>query len=279
MEIESAGGSGNITVTLSDGAEQSQTLTYPTPNGLPGIERTGPMSGVNATNYTDSNGKKWFADEVDFTTGKLVKHIQSVTLDGTQYVQKQTDGFGITTGLSQTYYNAAISNYFNFQDTSKVQLLEGGWLRIFDPDGKWSSVEDFKAWLSETTPVVYAALATPIETDLTPEQITAYAALTTYKPNTTVTTDSSPAAGIEVKYVADTGVDVLLAEKQDKLLGETTQLAGFDEDGNLIAREVLPEDIGAIAEPEEGETGQYLQKTDTGASWSDGPDLSDYAKS
>ena len=150
---------------------QSQTLTYPTPNGLPGIWRTGPMAGVNATNYTDSDGKEWFADEVDFTTGKLVKHIQSVTLDGTQYVQKETDGFGITTGLSQTYYNAAISKYFNFQDTSKVQLLEGGWLRIFDPDGKWSSVEDFKAWLSETTPVVYAVFATPIETDRTAHRI------------------------------------------------------------------------------------------------------------
>ena len=34
QEIESAGDSGNITVTLSDGAEQSQTLTYPTASRL-----------------------------------------------------------------------------------------------------------------------------------------------------------------------------------------------------------------------------------------------------
>ena len=46
-------------------------------------------------------------------------------------------------------------------------------------------------------------LSEPVETDLTPEQLAAYAALTTYKPNTTVTTDSSPAAGVSVDYVAD----------------------------------------------------------------------------
>lgn len=180
-----------------------QAFTYSIQSGLMGIMQYGPMAGVTAVNYTDSDGNNWITDEVDFTIGKFVKHIQSVTLDGTQYVQKETDGFGISTGLSQTYYNAAISEYFNFQDTSKVQLLESGWMRIFDPDGKWSSVEDFKAWLSETTPVVYAVFATPIETDLTPEQLTAYASLTTYKPNTTVTTDSSPAAGVSVDYVAD----------------------------------------------------------------------------
>ena len=46
-------------------------------------------------------------------------------------------------------------------------------------------------------------LSEPVETDLTSEQLEEYAALTTYKPNTTVTTDSSPAAGVSVDYVAD----------------------------------------------------------------------------
>ena len=203
---------------------KSQTLTYPTPNGLPGIEREGPMAGVNATNYTDSDGKEWFADEVDFTIGKFVKHIQSVTLDGTQYVQKETDGFGISTGLSRTYYNAAISEYFNFQDTSKVKLLESGWMRIFDPDGKWDSVEDFKAWLSDTKPVIYAVLKTPIETDLPEEVMDAYHQLTMYYPNTTIMTDSSPAAGVSVDYVADTKtyIDNKIAAISEAILGGTT---------------------------------------------------------
>ena len=56
---------------------------------------------------------------------------------------------------------------------------------------------------SENPPYIVGQLETPIETDLTPEQLTAYAALTTYKPNTTITTDSDPAAGLSVDYVAD----------------------------------------------------------------------------
>ena len=181
-----------------------QAFTYSIQSGLMGIMRYGPMAGVTAVNYTDSDGNNWITDEVDFTIGKFVKHIQSVTLDGTQYVQKETDGFGISTGLSQTYYNAAISEYFNFQDTSKVQLLESGWMRIFDPDGKWDSVEDFKAWLSDTKPVIYAVLETPIETDLPEEVMDAYHQLTMYYPNTTIMTDSNPPAGICVEYIADT---------------------------------------------------------------------------
>lgn len=67
-------------------------------------------------------------------------------------------------------------------------------------------------------------LTEPVETDLSPEQLAAYAALTTYKPNTTVTTDSSPAAGIEVNYVADTKtyIDNKLAAISEAILGGTT---------------------------------------------------------
>ena len=46
-------------------------------------------------------------------------------------------------------------------------------------------------------------LAFPIETDLTPEQMQAYAGLKTYDPNTTIQTDSTPSAGLSVRYVAD----------------------------------------------------------------------------
>lgn len=42
-----------------------------------------------------------------------------------------------------------------------------------------------------------------IETDLTLEQLQAYAALKTYAPGTTVQTDSTPEAGLAVRYVAD----------------------------------------------------------------------------
>ena len=49
---------------------------------------------------------------------------------------------------------------------------------------------------------VCGVLATPIETDLTPEEIAAYKALRTYGPTTVITNDAG--AGMEVTYVADT---------------------------------------------------------------------------
>lgn len=50
--------------------------------------------------------------------------------------------------------------------------------------------------------VVLGQLATPIERDLTPEEIAAYKALRTYGPTTVITNDAG--AGMEVTYVADT---------------------------------------------------------------------------
>ena len=266
-----------------------QTLTYPTPNGLPGI----PVE--SGGNYTDVDGQQWICDEVDFGRGKYVQRVEKEELTGTPNFNVpdvvDAERFRWGSCLTNTYKdgsNLSLSNFATFRrwstGTSNPPIFAISGKDVYFKPTASTTKEEINALFtqmiaSENPPYIVSQLETPVETDLTPEQITAYAALTTYKPNTTITTDSDPAAGIEVKYVADTGVDVLLAEKQDKLLGETTQLAGFDEDGNLIAREVLPDDIGAIAEPEEGETGQYLQKTDTGASWSDGPDLSDYAKS
>ena len=55
----------------------------------------------------------------------------------------------------------------------------------------------------ETTPLhCLVELNTPIERDLTPEEIAAYKALRTYGPTTVITNDAG--AGMEVTYVADT---------------------------------------------------------------------------
>ena len=269
-----------------------QTLTYPTPNGLPGI----PVE--SGGNYTDEDGQQWYCDIVDLSSGVYLQNVEYINAKDKEWrvnvswsnsngncilAYYVTDAPYVSHVLSNKLkavtYSSSPSNYKEYEITVEKQINTNKsviYISIPLTAVGEATNEAFAAYLESAGVYILApkAMTTQnIDISLTSDP------LTTYKPNTTITTDSDPAAGIEVKYVADTGVDVLLAEKQDKLLGETTQLAGFDEDGNLIAREVLPEDIGAIAEPEEGETGQYLQKTDTGASWSDGPDLSDYAKS
>src|SRR5699024_6075 len=81
---------------------------------------------------------------------------------------------------------------------SQITIIpNSGWL-VFGIRKSAVSEETIAAvseYLRQNPIMVTYGLNAPVETPLTPEQITAYAALTTYKPNTTVTTDSSPAAG------------------------------------------------------------------------------------
>ena len=207
----------------------SKTLTYPTPNGLPGI----PVE--SGGNYTDAEGQQWICDEVDFASGKKIQRV----------------------GVINSYNSESVGGVYM---SSTGQLTAGA--KVLYP------------------------LTEPVETDLTTEQLTAYAALTTYKPNTTITTDSDPAAGIEVKYLTDSGVaEVLdyyaskadLDDKQDKLSGTTGQFVGFDAEGEAEAQEITAANVGAMAAVDGGTTGQYLRKTADGQAWQDGPDLSGYA--
>ena len=69
--------------------------------------------------------------------------------------------------------------------------------------GLIGSAEELNAKLNSLSfpVVVVGELATPIERDLTPEEIAAYKALRTYGPTTVVSNDAG--AGMEVTYVAD----------------------------------------------------------------------------
>ena len=241
VEIQSAGDSGNVTVTLSDGAEQSQTLTYATPNGLPGI----PVE--SGGNYTDAEGQQWICDEVDFGRGKYVQRVAKITLTGDlswhpniQWDTRSPDIFHYYTIVeekkktSNSKENWLISNMFigkndngnsitgeeciysHYNDQVIYIFLNRSRADTADLDG-------FRKWIAQNQPVIYYILQNPTETDLTSEQLTAYAALTTYKPNTTVTTDSDPSAGIEVNYVADTKtyIDNKLAAISEAIMGGT----------------------------------------------------------
>ena len=121
---------------------------------------------------------------------------------------------------------------------------------------RFSSSKDNEANIAKLAVYTWLVQCSSIETDLSPEQLAAYAALTTYKPNTTVTTDSSPAAGIEVKYLTDSGVSEVLDYyaskddlngKQDKLSGTAGRFVGFDPEGEAEAQEITAADVGAVA--------------------------------
>lgn len=147
VPIVSAGDSGNVTVTLNDGADERQTITLQTPNGLPGIPvRSG-------GNYTDPSGQQWVCDEVDLERGVKVQRVDKAAFDSTKTLVEQN-----------------------------------------------------------------AILATPVETPLTPAELTAYKALTTYAPNTVV--QASDGAGLKLDYQRD--VNIVIKNLEDAIASMTT---------------------------------------------------------
>lgn len=207
IPIVSAGDGGTITVTVSNGAEQSQTLPVSTPNGLPGIPVT------SGGNYTDADGQQWICDEVDFARGKYVQKV-GITI---------VDGDTIKFSIKGDYANLPPNSSPNMIQNNVAKNIISTMFPTTDIRGNgsngfcympktyfeeyFSSVEECnellmqKYLIGDPLKIYYPTIG--IETDLTPEQLQAYAVLKTYAPSTTIQTDSTPSAGLAVRYVAD----------------------------------------------------------------------------
>lgn len=75
-----------------------------------------------------------------------------------------------------------------------------------------STVEELKQFLANNPTDVLYQIATPIERDLTPEELAAYSSLHTNYPTTVITNDAG--AHMEVSYVADTGTYIRNMEER-----------------------------------------------------------------
>lgn len=187
--------------------KQTATLSHI----LPGI----PVS--SGGNYTDADGQQYICDEVDLERGVYIKRIGHREFDGSAdeswfatnaiyhiaipdkrnnyelgpnilscshfRVPPTMDGYKAGC-ISETYYHSGNLNILvNYDDG------EGG-------------IDAFKRWLQENSITVLYALAAPTETPLSDAEITAFKALHSNKPNTTILNDAG--AFMAVEYVADT---------------------------------------------------------------------------
>ena len=210
QEIVSAGESGTINVSISDSGSQSQSLTLATPNGLPGV----PVS--KDGNYTDSNGQQWVCDEIDLERGKYVQRVAIEKNNGGWELKPSSDTPGrffqhnkltniFSIALKKSLCNIASFTSWGAPVNDKYAFaLNGHGIYFSPPKGAEITAEELNAKLNSLSfpVVVVGELATPIERDLTPEEIAAYKALRTYGPTTVITNDAG--AGMEVTYVADT---------------------------------------------------------------------------
>lgn len=210
VEMVSVGASGSIMVNIT-GETDSQSMVIATPNGLPGI----PVS--SGGNYTDANGQQWICDEIDFARGVYVKRINVVDFNdakGEKMIHPPGTSlyrFSFTVGNNPTFLpsshkggmcNALTYNYSsvgnNTLDNAIFPYFEGG---VFVRCDRFEAVDDFIAWAIGTGVKLQYSLATPIETPLSAEELAAYAALHTYRGNTTVSNDA--AAYMKLEYMLD----------------------------------------------------------------------------
>ena len=227
--IVSAGDGGTIAVTLSDGNGKTQTLTLPTPNGLPGIPVT------SGGNYTDPNGQQWVCDEVDLERGVKVQKVNQLKLDDLSWRYELTptnksDTFisdvpasqdGTTRGYSLCQY--AVFDGVAYDIEMKESCRCYVWIKSvtlqFKAGSGVDSVNAFSEWLKARPGAsIFYCLATPIETPLTPAEIAAYKALAAYGPDTVV--QAGDGVGIKLDYQRD--VNLVIKKLEDAVASMTT---------------------------------------------------------
>nr|DAQ10186.1 MAG TPA: hypothetical protein [Caudoviricetes sp.] len=194
---------------------REQLLTLPTPNGLPGIPVT------SGGTYTDSTGQQWICDEVDLTRGVRVRRIYKVDIDGENAKFVQTGNYAnlVPRGLPLALYMHnkdqkiyAISTFTSlswFFNTVNGQFLYLNVANISD---------QLNASCKKQLGKVYYALATPIETPLTPAEIAAYKAIATYGPDTVV--QAGDGAGVKLEYQRD--VNIVVKNLEDAIASMAT---------------------------------------------------------
>lgn len=224
-----------------------KVLVASTPNGLPGVPQT---NSSYYANYTDSNGQRWVCDEIDFERGVYVQRIVEKVLDGTESWKSSggntpyfTSGLGeygsviggaaLATHLQYEPINSSSANIgitvgsSSAQNRAQVQVRTSTAITTVAACTEW-----FKA---NPTTILYA-LAEPIETPLSAEELAQYAALHSNKPNTTIYNDG--VAGMEVSYYTPNA-----AVPMNLGAGASGKVLSVDEHGCVIPKTL--EQIGA----------------------------------
>lgn len=192
---------------------REQLLTLPTPGGLPGI----PVA--SGGTYTDSTGQQWICDEVDLTRGVRVQRVNAVDLSTCKITG--TTELAVTKRLSimlpirgRDYKTEALCNKLQFlvsfsNDTPHFYVDTSN-AQVFIPIGAKNP--------EEGEYILLYVLATPIETPLTPAELSDYKALIAYAPDTVV--QAGDGAGIKLDYQRD--VNLVVKNLEDAIASMTT---------------------------------------------------------
>lgn len=182
---------------------REQLLTLPTPNGLPGL----PVA--SGGNYTDKNGQRWICDEVDLERGIYIKRVSVIvlTVDMIQALSTTTNDYCIMIRPPINYkYTAGIrvvlmSNRFRYEKYIKNKGVIFGYsnrIRLYVDPNEIKTLDATKEFIEKNQTEIMYEVNEHVETPLTPAELTAYKALTTYAPTTVL--QATDGAGLEATY-------------------------------------------------------------------------------
>lgn len=240
VPIVSAGDGGSVVVTLSDGNSKTQTLTLPTPNGLPGIPVT------SGGNYTDQSGQQWVCDEIDLERGVKMQRIASFVIDAknakdifvtniythvtvvanahlkTPQKTSKKDRFDrcvLFEALpwARNVWGSTVNAAGFAEDNSIDFAIENSYLGLSEASTDAERKTALVKYFTDNPCQVVYRIATPIETPLTLAEIAAYKALTTYAPDTVM--QASDGAGVKLDYQRD--VNIVIKNLEDAVASMT----------------------------------------------------------
>lgn len=168
---------------------------------------------TNQVGITKGNNAQVYYPYV--TEPSIIRYIKETTLNGTENWLLDDTYKGIaqfSVWVNALYINdsniRAISNYFkgvyfslSWEKNNTVTIKGGGSLRFMT--NEYTSVDDFKAWLSNNDVKVCYVLKTPVVTSLSEDNINALKMLSTYKPISNVFTNNEILGYLKLDYVSD----------------------------------------------------------------------------
>lgn len=198
IPLVSVGNGGSIAVTIS-GVDAEQTVSVPTPGGLPGV----PVDGG------------WISDEIDLGRGVYVQRVNKIVLTGAENWLTANTISGVNILYLQPNFplaaaEAGLCTHFPY-DHAKAYGGQDGYIgaEMSNVTGKsriWVSTTmtaaEFKSFLAEHTVTMLYPMAEPVEIALDADLQAEFAKLHSYKPHTTVSNDAG--ADMKLEYVADT---------------------------------------------------------------------------
>lgn len=190
----------------------------------------GEYAGISVSsggNYTDSNGQQWISDEVvkyaDGTGEKIQRILKKRVLSSLNWLYSTTTNRFYASdkdfeyGKEGLYYPNAICTHFTkmFQQDLETDLgfayvnngTKGYAYRHTSLNG---SIDEWKTFLDENEVYILGALAEPIRTPLTAEEIAEIEKLSMFNPVTNISNDAD--CGMSIKYIKNTSDGEFLKE-------------------------------------------------------------------